>query len=44
MIKQKKQTHGFSAMGIMDCKECETEEDWAEMNRKHRRSRGMLEW
>ena len=42
MVKKKRED--FSAMGIMECDECETPEEWAEMNRKHRQSRGMLEW
>lgn len=41
---KKKNTDEFSPMGIMNCGECKTQEDWAEKNRKHRKSRGMLEW
>ena len=42
MKKQKKQE--FSTIGILDCQECKTQEEWAEMNRRHRRSMGFLEW
>ena len=40
----KKKVEEFSSIGVVNCDKCETEEDWAEMNRKHRRSKGMLEW
>jgi len=45
MVKKKeKHPEGYISMGIINFPEGTTQEEIAEMNRKFRRSRGMLEW